>query len=346
MKSVLFAVLTIIVLVIPANAMEFTAPEAPESAEIYMPEDTQTFGEGLWYVIKSAIRNLQPSLAEAAGVCLSLVAVVLLVSLIDSLSGNTKPVTRLASVLCIGLLLIKPANSMIQLGAETIVTLSDYGKLLLPVMTGALAAQGGITSSTALYAGTALFDSVLTAIISKLIVPMLYIYLCLCVANRFVGESLLKKIQDLVKWVMTWSLKIVLYVFSAYMSITGVVSGSVDAASMKATKIAISGAVPVVGGILSDASEAVLVGAGVMKSAAGVYGLLAILAVWIGPFVQIGCQYLLLKATAAVCGVIGTKETTGLISDFTGAMGLLLAMTGTVCLLLLISTVCFMKGIS
>jgi len=145
---------------------------------------------------------------------------------------------------------------------------------------------------------------------------------------------------------MTWSLKIVLYVFSAYMSITGVVSGSVDAASMKATKIAISGAVPVVGGILSDASEAVLVGAGVMKSAAGVYGLLAILAVWIGPFVQIGCQYLLLKATAAVCGVIGTKETTGLISDFTGAMGLLLAMTGTVCLLLLISTVCFMKGIS
>ena len=137
-----------------------------------------------------------------------------------------------------------------------------------------------------------------------------------------------------------------LYVFSAYMGITGVVSGSVDAASIKATKLAISGAVPVVGGILSDASEALLVGAGVIKSAVGVYGLLAILATWIGPFLQIGCQYLLLKATAALCGVIGAKETTGLITDFSGAMGMLLAMTGTTCLLLLISTVCFMKGVA
>lgn len=346
MKRVLLALLFVCVLVIPVNAMEFTAPEAPENAQEYMPENTETFADGLWYVIKSAIAEFQPSLAEAAGVCLCLIAVVLLISLLDSFSSASKPICRLAGVLCISLLLFQPTNSMIWLGTDTITTISDYGKLLLPVMTGALAAQGGITSSSALYTGTAFFDAFLSAIIAKLIVPLLYVYLCLCMANRFLGESLLQRVQKFVKWAMTWCLKTTLYVFSGYLGITRVVSGTVDAASIKATKLTISGAVPVVGGILSDASEAILVGAGVMKSSVGVYGLLAILASWIGPFLQIGSQYLLLKATAAICGTIGTKETAGMISDFSGAMGMLLAMTGTVCLLLLISTVCFMKGVA
>ena len=39
------------------------------------------------------------------------------------------------------------------------------------------------------------------------------------------------------------------------------------------------------------------------------------------------------------------RELTELIGDFSTAMGLLLAMTGSECLLLLISTVCFLKGV-
>ena len=144
---------------------------------------------------------------------------------------------------------------------------------------------------------------------------------------------------------MTWSLKLVLYVFTGYMGITKVVSGTADAAAVKAAKLTISGMVPVVGGLLSDASETILVSAGVMRSAAGVYGLLAILAICLGPFLRIGVQYLMLKLTAAACAVFGTKETAGLIQDFSAGMGMLLAMTGTMCLLLLISTVCFLKGV-
>jgi stage III sporulation protein AE len=129
------------------------------------------------------------------------------------------------------------------------------------------------------------------------------------------------------------------------MSITGVVSGTTDAAAVKAAKLTISGMVPVVGGILSDASESVLVGAGVMKSAVGMYGALALLAICAEPFLRIGIQYLMLKATGAVCEMFGSKQLTALIQNFCAAMGILLAMTGSVCLLLLISTVCFMKGV-
>ena len=346
MRKLLLLIILLTYITVPVSAMDFSAPSAPDGAQEYMPENTDSFAQGLLYVIKSAVAKLQPSIAEAAGVCLSLFAVVLLVSVMQSFSEGTRKISQLVGTLGIGILLFYPTNSLIVLGAATIKELSDYGKLLLPVLTGALAAQGGATSSAALYTGTAIFDAVLSSVISKLIVPMLYVYLCLCVANSAAGETLLKKIRDFVKWAMTWCLKIVLYVFTGYISITGVVSGTADAATIKAAKLAISSAVPVVGSILSDASETILVSAGVLKSAVGVYGLLAILAVWIGPFFQIGIQYLLLKITSAVCGVIGTKDSASLIEDFSGAMGMLLAMTGTVCLLLLISTVCFMKGVS
>jgi stage III sporulation protein AE len=128
------------------------------------------------------------------------------------------------------------------------------------------------------------------------------------------------------------------------MTITGVVSGTADASALKATKLTISGMVPVVGNILADASDAVLTSAAVLKSAAGVYGLIAFAAIWIAPFLRLGLQYLLLKATGALCCSFGGKRIGNLVSDFSAAMGLLLAMTGTMCMLLLISCICMMKG--
>lgn len=346
MKKALISIILLLLLITPVSAMEYTAPVAPEQAEKYMPEDTASFGEDLWYIVKSAIEQLQPGIAEAAQVCLSLFAATLLTAILRGFSGITTNVVELAGALCVGLLLLQPSQSLIQLGIDTVTELSEYGKLLLPVMTAAMAAQGGTATSTVIYTGTVFFNSLLTTGITKLIIPMIYVYMALGVAFSAAGDEMLKNLRDLVKWVMTWCLKIILYIFTGYLSITGVVSGTTDAAAVKAAKLAISGFVPVVGNIVSDASEAILVSAGIMKNAAGIYGILAVIAICIGPFLKIAVQYIFLKLTASVCAAFNAGRSTGLIKDFSGVMGLLLAITGTVCLLLLISTVCLMKGVS
>ena len=326
--------------------MSFTAPTAPQEANKYMPPQTENFAEGLLYVIKSAIGDLNPSIRNAASICISLIAVVMLLTLLQSFTEKTSQMVRLTGSVAIGIILLGPSTTLIHLGIETITKISDYEKLFLPVMTAALAAQGGITSSTALYTGTAFFNAILSSMIRKVFSPLIYFYLITSVANSAIGNSKLQGIAKFIKWIMTWFLKIIMYIFTGYISITGIVSGAVDASAIKATKLAISGAVPVVGGIMSDASEAILVSAGVMKNAAGIFGLLAVLALWIGPFLNIAIQYLLLKATAAICSAFGEKESVSLIQSFAGAMGLLLAATGVMCLLFIISTVCFMRGMT
>ncbi|MBE6923073.1 MAG: hypothetical protein E7465_07840 [Ruminococcaceae bacterium] len=324
---------------------QITAPTVPQSGAHLMPEQTDNFGAGLFRIVQEAIGSIRPDLKEAAAISMSLIALMMLISLIRLIPGSN---TKLPDFICavgIGTVLLQSTNSLITLGVTTIQDLSSYAKLLLPVMTSALAAQGGITTSTALYAGTAIFNSILSSLLSKLMVPMLYIYLVLATAHGALGEEILKKMAEFIKWLSVWILKGVLYLFTGYMGITGVLSGTTDAAALKAAKLTISGVVPVVGGILSDASEAVLVGAGLVRNAAGVYGILAMLAVFAGPFLRIGCHYLMIRITGAVCSVFGSKQCTQLISDYSGAMGLLLAMTGTMCLLGLISTVCFLKGV-
>lgn len=346
MMHKLMIILTLLaILIIPANALEISPPAVPDSGADLMPENPESFDKSLIDMIRKAFESIFPEVHIALKTGISLLTIVLILSILELTNGDTKRIAVVAGVLAIASTLLHSTNSMVTLTSDTILELSDYGKLLLPVMTTALAAHGGISSSAALYAGTAAFDILLGNIISRILVPLVYTFLALSMACCALEEEMLKNLRTQIKNTVSWCLKTLLIVFTTYMSITGVVSGTTDAAALKATKVTLSSVVPVVGGILSDASEAILISAEIMKNTAGVYGIFAILSVFLKPFLTIGIQYLTLKVTACLCAVFGNRKLTALIEDFSTAMGLLLAMTGAVCLLLLISTVCFMKGV-
>lgn len=344
MKAVI-AVFLVLFLSLPVSALEIEPPSVPESARHLMPEKETTFPESLIRMIQQAVRTMDPDLREASRVSLGLIAAVLLVSLLNTLSDSVKGLGEIAGTVAVATMLLMNTNSMVHLASDTIISIGEYGKLLLPVMTAGLAAQGGVTTSSALCAGTAMFHALLQTAISGFLMPGVYLYLALCIGGSALGEKTLKNLADLMKGILGWSLKMLLMLFTTGLSLTGVVSGSTDAVALKAAKVTMSTVVPMVGSVLSDASEAVLVSAGVMKNAAGIYGILAVLALFLQPFMRIGIQYLMLKLTAGFCGVFGSSRVTMMLDSFATAMGLLLAMTGSGCIMVLISTVCFMKGV-
>ena len=345
MRKIIILLLVILTLSGYVHAYDLTAPTVPSDAAKFMPSTRDNLASGILEVLRDALMHIRPDLREATSVSIKIIAVVMFVSLLRTCTGSSANTANLIASLGISVILFESSNSLINLASKTITEISEYGKLLLPVITAALAGQGGVGTSAALYTSTALFDAILTTIIGKLLMPLIFLFLFLAIASGAIGDERLYKLRDTIKWSMTWTLKTILYVYTGYIGITGVVSGTTDAAALKATKLTISGMVPIVGGIMSDASEAILISAGTVKNAAGMYGLLAILAIWIGPFMQIGIHYLLLKATASVCAIFSDKQCTSLIEDFSSAMGLLLAMTGAICLILLISLVCFLRGV-
>lgn len=345
MRQLLVALAILAVFMTQIDAAEFTAPTVPEEAREVMPESSDSFARGLYELSRSVLEHARPEIVEAGKICLSLISICLMLSVIAPLSGQGKNVISLVSAFGISAILLEPTTSMIHMAAEMISRLTDYSKLLLPVMTGALAAQGGITRSAALYAGTAILNTVIAAANSSIVVPLVYMYLAISVASNLAGDESLKRLRSFLKTAASWILKTTITLFTGYMGLTGIIQGSTDAAALKAAKITINGAIPIVGGALSDAADTVLVSAGMLKNAAGVYGMLAILSIVVLPFLRIAIPYLMLKLTSVVVGAFATPQASGLILEYTSAMGLLLAITGTICLLMLISTVCFMKGV-
>ena len=346
MKKILILLFLLTMMGITASASGIVAPEIPDESQQLLPPDKSDFAAGVWTVVKNAVLQMQPQVASAVKLCLSCIGSALLLALLHHIQSSSKAIVTLAGVVMLSCLFLGGSTSLIEMGTETIWKINEYGKLFLPVMTAALAAQGGTMSAAAIYGATALFDTILSSVVSSVLIPAVYIYLVLATLNAATGDDILKKLKDLLKWGMTWLLKLLLYLFTGYITISGIISGTADQTAIKATKLTISSMVPIVGGILSDASEAVLVGAGVVKNSVGVYGLLAMIAITIIPFLSIGVYYLLLKVTSAVCAVFAPKPISALLEDFSGALGMVLGMTGAVCLIQMISVVCFLRGMS
>ncbi len=342
MRKILLILILAAFLAVPVSA-ELAAPEVPEAGSRLMPEETKDFGQALGGMLRDLLPVLAPHFYAALVASGSLAAVCLLVSLVPGDGGRTG---HLVGVVAASALLLSSTGAMIRLGEQTVTDISEYQKLLLPAMTAALAAQGGATAAAALYAGSAAFNTLLSQWMVKLLIPVQYLFLAVSMAGNVLESDFLKDMKDTMKGMLLWCLKTLLSLFTAYLGITGVVAGSADAAAVKAAKAAFGTLVPVVGSVLAEASEAVLVGAGVLRGAMGIYGILAILAVFLEPFCQIGIQYLILKATAAFCGLFAPKAVTTVIGDFSEVMRMLLGMTGAICVLGLVSTVCFLKGVS
>ena len=300
--------------------------------------------EGLRNILDTGSGQVFGVVRKAVRSAVLLLTVVLLCGLADGLgsAAGGKETGELACVvgaLAVAAIAITDANSLIGMGREALEHMQTFSKLLLPAVAAAAAAAGSPGGAVARQLATMLFSDVLITVITSLLLPLLYLYMAACVGHAALGSEGLKRVAAAIKWVVTAALCAILLLFVGYLTVSGAVAGTADAAAVKAAKFAMSSVVPVVGGILSDAAETVLAGAGILKNAVGVFGMLVILGICIAPFLQLGIHYLAYKFTAALSAAGSGGRVAGLIDQIGGAFGLVLGMTGACALLLLISMV-------
>lgn len=252
-------------------------------------------------------------------------------------AGKALAFLPMAGALSVTLLTAGSFDSLIGLGGDTIDQLSAFSKVLLPTLAAATAASGAVSAATVQQVTTVFFVDLLLNLIDGLLLPLVYLYIGALTASACLPENRLGAIAEGLKKVIVWILSTALLVFTLYLSVVRIISTSADGLTVKVAKAAISGVVPIVGSIISEASETVLAGAGMLKNTIGVFGTLAILAACAYPFLQLGVQYLLYKLTAFLAGTVGPPSLCKLIDGLAGAFGLVLGMAGSCALLLLIS---------
>ncbi len=260
--------------------------------------------------------------------------------------GGVRDMVSLGGTAAVSAIAISNVHSFIGLGMETLYTLSDYSKVLLPTLCTAAVSAGAITSASAKYVATSLFMDVLITASANIVLPLISIYLASVIANALLSRDSLANIAKLLKWVCTTGLTLLTLAFTTYLGLTGLVSGKADEFATKLTKSALGAALPVVGSIVSDAASTLVTGAGMLRNAIGVFGFLAVAAICLTPFITLGVHYLVYKGTAALSQAFADKRMAELISDIGAAFGMLLALVGAGGIMLFLSVISSMKAVS
>lgn len=319
--------------------------DAAELMEDYDPLEQADFSSGVAQILENAVSRSGSAVKAAAVTLLRVLAILVLCQMVDAMGQErTGQITAMAAALGITACCASDLHTMIGLGQTTMEEITNFSNLLLPVMAAAATATGAAVSAGAMYAVAAFFSNLLIRFSRNLLIPLVYAYLGLAMADDALGQDKLSRMRELLGWVIRNGLKAVMYLFTGFLTVTGVLSGSADAAALKAAKAAISTAVPVVGGIIAGAAETILSSAGLLRSAIGTFGMLAALSYFILPFLKMGISYLAFKATAALGGMVDHRHGT-LLEALASAMGYMLAMTGSCAVMSMLSCCCFFKAV-
>ncbi|HHU22984.1 MAG TPA: stage III sporulation protein AE [Clostridiales bacterium] len=322
--------------------------EAAEILDGLGVEDSLDVDSGLQKLLSYAREKLGGIIRRAVKSGALMVTVVLLCSMAGSVydSGAVPNFVPLGGALAISAMAAGDISSFIGMGKETLQTLSDFSKMLLPSLCAAATASGAITAGAAKYAATALFMDILMTAATNIVLPVIYCYIATVIANAAVGGNSLAGAANLMKWLCTSLMTVLVIAFTAYLSLTEIISGSTDVVSTRIAKTTLSTTLPVVGSIISDAASTVVAGASILRNAIGVFGLLAVAGVCLTPFLTLGAQYLIYKAAAGMAGALSDSRLSGLISSIGGAFGMVLSLTGVGALMLFFSIISSIRAVS
>ena len=353
LKAVWAAMLCALCLTAPVLAAETGADTG--SLEQSLPDDVRSsLGDltpenadikgGLSALGRKALDALREHLREASGMAFSMVAVCALVGLASAFArsaglGLPEQITDMASVCALTVLCFTSMGSLLEACRKAIEGLSLFTKALIPAFAAATAAAGKPVSAVSSSAAAMLFCGVLIELALRVFLPGVYLYIGVTATGIIARQDVLTRIAELIKWVCVTFYKGFLMVFMGYITLSGVVSGGADAAAVRTARVAITGAVPVLGSVVADASDAILTGAGVLRGAIGIYGFLGACALCLTPFVSALTRYLVFKALSVVSASMAQGGTSKMIDGISEGYGIALGLLGTCCAVQFISMI-------
>ena len=224
--------------------------------------------------------------------------------------------------------------------------MSAYARSTLPAVYTAAAVSGAVVSAGAKYGAVLLCLNIMLDLYYKLTLPLIHVYLAFCISRSIYPNAILSAAVSVTKWLAVSLMTVLTMGVSAYIGLTGALTGGADAVAVKGTKTVISTTLPVVGGILSDAASVVLASARTIKNAAGVFALIGVCALCLTPFLAAWIKMMLFRLCAAIAAAAEGKRLGVLLGDLSSAFGMMLGALGSMTIMLFISFMAAIRTVS
>lgn len=207
---------------------------------------------------------------------------------------------------------------------------------LLPTMAALYVAGGASATGAASSSGITLFLSVLSIICTKVLLPLLQVAFMLCLSGAMPGSVNLSSVCALVKNTATTLMAFLFTLLGFVLCFQTSVASATDNFATRSVKFATGVFVPVIGGILGDASRTVIASVSVIKGTVGGAGTVLVLSAVLPPIITVILYKLMLLCCAIAAKALGCEAESRLLYDLGSVLSILLALVigaGVVCLI-------------
>lgn len=242
------------------------------------------------------------------------------------------------SVLCVVVSMAVPILGCVTKTMKSIKDASYFMMSFIPAFSASLVAAGqpaaGATYNMFLFTAC----QAISQVVSQTLMPLMGIYLALCIAGAAAPEINIASAAGTVKSVVTWALGLMVTLFVGLFSVQSMVGAGTDTAATKAVKYMLGSFVPVVGSALSDAYSAAQGCLKLIKTSVGAYGIIVAVFTLLPTLLDVMIWYAVTSVGVIAGDIIGVKEVSSVLKSCAGVLGMLIAVILCYALLLIAST--------
>ena len=286
--------------------------------------------------------SIQKAWAQPLALLGTSMGILLLCALLNSMKStfnesSTGKIFSAVSVIGMASAVILPISQRITESASLIQKMSEFLLSFLPVYTGVVTASGKPLSATAYNASLVGMAQVISQLAATVFIPLLGIYLALCLMGSTSACIQVDGIANAVKKTVIVALTCCLTLFVGLLSVQGSVAAAADTVALKTVKFAAGTFLPVVGGAISDAMNTVQGCLGLVRSCVGGFGILAILASFLPPVISILLMQLALWLSAGAADTLHVSPLASLLRSASSVLSLLLGILLVFAILFIVS---------
>ena len=226
--------------------------------------------------------------------------------------------------------LLRVLDTVGQTVDSVTVFLTAYAPVYATIM-----AVGGRGGGAVAYQATLLGAS---GLVRLYVFPILTVSLALGCTGTVTEGFGLDRISGSLHKVVLWALGLFSTVFSGWLSVQQMVTAAGDSVGVRVARFSLSGFVPVVGNLLSEAYTTVMGCAGLLRTVVGAFGMVAVVLMLAPPLVGCICWNLALHLAEGAAALFGLHPIARLCAVAAGTVRVLIALLAVFALLTVMAT--------
>lgn len=250
------------------------------------------------------------------GTSLVLLAKIFVITLISSIltnlqssfeSGSVSELANYISYVLIGILVISSFSQAMELATVTIFKMVSFMQVILPILLTMLIAVSGPNTRTLFHPMIITVVNLIGILVKNVILPLISFSFVISIISNISNKIEFSKLSELAREIIGFIITGALTLFIGIITIYGL-SSKIDGLTIRTAKFAVDKFIPIVGGFLSDAVEAVVGCSAILKNALGFIGLLTLLLICVLPIIKILVLMFVYKVIAVIIQPISSSN--------------------------------------